>query len=781
MQKTSSPLFIPTLFWITGIVVTKLFSPPIILVFALATFTLLLTVVFVKFRISSILLLLFLMGILNSLIAWQKPAHHLSNILAKHPTIQQPIVGKITSEVIKKDNYYIFDLQLSSIANHSVSGKIKLSTNQDSLNYADEISTIASIRKISKVANPAGFDLQEYYGLKSISAGGFSKTIIEIVDNSSSNLGKTIIKIRKFIRARIEKRCGKNSGFIKAILIADRSNIDFERNILSNAGLSHLLAVSGLHVAIIALLIYSIINVVIRNRYLNRIITIIILISYAAICNFSPSVSRAVIMISLVLISKMLNRKTDLLNILSLSLILITAINPNQLFSTGLQMSFAAVLTLGLFIPKIKRFKLPDASPFISYTIRIINGIILIMISSFVLSLFLAPITILNFNQFNLNGVIANIVGIPIISLILSLSVVVIFLPEFNFLLELYQFSLDFILNLFFSWTKYVSNFPFNWKFLSVTISQVFALYILLIIIFHRKSKLSLCLISSLMFIFILCFNVNSDNFEITYFDCGLGDLFLIRNSFGETILIDTGPTNSTSKHFNNSALPYLKQQKINSLDYLIITHAHNDHYGGLKSVLAELKVKNIVVTDEFVSRKIWKYFQNDVISEQANLITITDTTTIFLTDFSMKILHPDKHFADNNINNMSIVTKIEFDSTSFLFMGDLEEEGEHYLIDNYAEHLPADVLKAGHHGSRTACSEEFIKLVNPEFVILPTSLHNRFGFPHRITLDKFKYLEDHLLITGKDGAIQIYPNKQNTYIKTIKSGKEFIIKKNPL
>ena len=778
MQKNLSPFLLPVILWISGIIFAKYCAISAYFLFGLICLSLLFSYFCIKARITFLLLLFFLLSALNFQQNNNTLPNHFSGIIDSYPHIQQPISGRIISEVKKKAQNNYFILSLSTINEHKVIGNIQLYTKQDSLRYGDTISTIAFINRISAASNPFGFDMKTYFASKQISAFGFTKTICTVQASDPHFLKKLIIDVRKYLRNRIAKRCGKYSGFIKAILIAERDDLSDERTILGNAGLSHLLAVSGLHVAIIALIIYAILNSLLPGRFISRIIAIFVLLFYAAICQFAPSVTRAVIMISLYFVSKLLSRKTDIINILSISLLLITIIQPNQLFSIGLQMSFAAVLTLALFIPRIPLIKLPESNQFLRSLISILNGTILIMLSSAVLSLFLAPLTIYYFNQFNLNGIFANIIGIPIISLILSLAIVVISVPDLWGILAIYQHSFHFILDIFYGWSNFTAKLILNWKFVSINLWQVFLIYILLCLIFHKRSKYYLRLISLIAIISIFWINPAGKRFIITYFDCGLGDLMLIESSSGANILIDSGPTDNEGGHFNNSALPYLKNKGISTLDYVIITHAHADHYGGLEAVIAELKINNILLTDEFMHRYIWSKYDSLLTCEQTNIITVTDTFSLKFDEFKLQILHPDKNYSSSNINNLSIVTKIEMDNYRFLFMGDAEVEAEEYLLENYPEFLKADVLKLGHHGSKTASCKKFIRAVDPQFGIICTAVENRFDFPHSVTMEKFGYLGDQLMVTGEEGAIQFMTIDDKIAVDCYKSGKQFIVEK---
>ena len=700
----------------------------------------------------------------------------------------QPINGRITSEVRKVKDSFRFTLEIDEIADVKVDGKINFSTRQTDLKYGDVVSMVAFIRKIAKNSNPSSFDYQEYLASKNIFASGYAKTIIKVIDSKKTFWKTIIINIRKFIRGRIENRFGANAGFIKAIVIGDKTELAEWRTTLNKAGLSHLLAVSGLHVGILYLIIFSLLKLFIRNRNIVRVSLIILLIIYGEICSWSPSVSRAVIMLSLYLVAKIIQRKPAPNNILAISLITITFIQPSQLFSVGLQLSFTAVFVLLNIVPRIRFIKLSkDEIEILSGTKKILNGILIIFVSSGILNIFLAPIIAYNFNQFNMNGIIGNLIGIPLISVLLPLSLLIIFLP---FGTIFYQNSFRLLMLCFDKWSGFSASLPMFSGFFSINSLQMVLIYLILFSIAFqlkketiKKTKKSkkkntlffLLLISASILLFISFGRKSSNNLKITFFDCGLGDLFLVETPDNESILIDSGPPDFTYQHFEKSAFPYLKNNGISTLDWVIITHAHNDHYGGLDFVLQELKIKNLVVTDEFQRRKIWKTFEDKIEQEKCKVFTICDTTHLPLKTVKFKILHPNLSFYNKNINNMSIVVRMDYSDFSVLFTGDLEKEGENYLLLCYPEFLDCDFLKIGHHGSKTSSSIEFIKAVTPEYGFISTSLKNSFSFPHEVTLEKYDFLGSNLFISGIDGALQIITDGKKAHFKTFLSNKEFV------
>ncbi len=778
MQK-NMPLVIPAILWIIGIIIARFTTIPVSYLMVVIPILLLLSFI-TKLKVISFCLVVILLGLFRYDIQSEFPKYHINTILETHSTITQPIEGRIINEVTPKDNNYTFILDLHKINNNKVKGRIKFYTRADSLNYGDIISTVATVRELPGSTNPASFDYKEFLDAKKIYGSGWAISPVIIKGNQTDIFNNTVINIRKYLRCRIEDKFGEHAGFVKAIIIAEKDEIDNKRSVMTKAGLSHLLAVSGLHVGLLTLIMLSILNSFIPKRDISRIIIMILLIIYAAICLWAPSITRAAIMIILFLLAKMLQRKPIANNILFTSLIITTAINPNQLFSVGLQMSYLAVFVLLNILPKFKFIKINKQDIVaMSKSKRIINGALILICTSFILNVFLAPLTAYNFHQFGFNGIAGNLLGIPLIGIILPLNLIIIFLPLS--IASIFQNSFKLVMFIFDKWTNFSAELPLHFDFIFISLIHLILLYLILsalILALKNSFKHRKWLYISVIFllsIFFLLGKQSSNKLIITFFDCGLGDLALIQTPKNKTILIDTGPPEKGVNSFTRSALPYLQKNGIKAIDHVLITHAHNDHYGGVFSVFENLEVKSIITTDEFQDRDVWSNLTSNIVAEQCSIFTISDTTHIHFDDIKIKIIHPDKSYKDNNINNMSIVVRLDHKDISVLFTGDLEHEGEEHLIRNYSEFLDCDILKVGHHGSKTASSPEFIKAVDPQYAIISTAKKNRFDFPHEITLQRFAFMGGNLMITGVDGACQIVSDGQSAKITTFVSNKNII------
>jgi len=777
----NAPLFLPTVFWIFGLIVGNYISPNP-LSFAVFSLLSLLLMFFRKIKFIALFAAIFFLAVFRISLSEITPANSIHNIISQNHHLIQPLHGGIISEVTEKKGVYHCVVRVDSITSKKVGGKILFSSRQKNLHYGDVISTVVDLKKIENSSNPASFDYAEYLKAKRIFASAYSKTLVKIVARRKNFFSALIIQIRKFLQKRIERRFGKYAGFVKAILIGDKSSLGEKRNLLTKAGLSHLLAVSGLHVGILSLIFFFLLKSFVPNRNLARLFLIFILIFYGAICQWSPSVSRAVIMISLYLIARNLQRQPSSNNILAVSLLIITSIRPSQIFSVGLQLSFIAVFVLLNIVPRFSFLKLKkDEIAILGFWKKLVNSLLVIFVSSFILNLFMFPVISFHFHQLNFNGLVGNLFGIPLMTLILPLTLLIVLLPDWNFLVSIYLSGFKFLMLLFGSWVNFASRLPMFNNFYYLNLLQVIFVFLILGFIFfgirnYKKIKFVLPVIGILILSLFLLGNKKRNNLKITFFDCGLGDLFLVETPSHKTIIIDSGPPDDTRKPFEKSALPYLQKNGISTVDWVIITHAHNDHYGGLDEIFKNLQVKNLVITDEFQQRRIWKHFLPEISDEKCKVVTVSDTTHLEFPLIKLKILHPDKSFSARKINNYSIVTRIDFDNFSILFTGDLEKGGEKYLLQNYLECLDCDVLKIGHHGSKTSSSQDFIDAVSPNFAFIPAPKKNRFNFPHLQTLKKFSYLGNRLFIEGEDGALQIETDGKTAHFHSFLSHRDFSV-----
>ena len=243
------------------------------------------------------------------------------------------------------------------------------------------------------------------------------------------------------------------------------------------------------------------------------------------------------------------------------------------------------------------------------------------------------------------------------------------------------------------------------------------------------------------------------NNLEVDFLDVGQGDAILIKSPYGQNILIDGGPDDRIIGELSSNLAFWDKK-----IDLVILTHPHDDHVAGLIDVIKRYKVEKILYTGVVHNSPNYLAFLELVKARKIPIIIIDKPKEIKLgEDCEMQIIYPQESFLGkhvSNLNNSSIVMKLVYGENKFLFTGDAESEVEQELLEKNID-LHADVLKAGHHGSDTSSSEEFLKAVSPEFVVMQVGDDNDFGHPSRRIIKRLERMDSKILRNDLDGAIK--------------------------
>lgn len=253
---------------------------------------------------------------------------------------------------------------------------------------------------------------------------------------------------------------------------------------------------------------------------------------------------------------------------------------------------------------------------------------------------------------------------------------------------------------------------------------------------------------------------------RVDFIDVGQGDSSLIRLPNQQTILIDGGPRSSSEK-----LISFLDKEGLETIDYLIATHPHEDHIGGLPDVLDKYKVKNVYLPERTANTKIFEKLLGKI--QENNLkINLASSGNIILDEdgILVEFLGPVKNTYENT-NDHSIVTKITYKDNSFLIMGDAEKISEGDILKN-GYNVKADVLRVGHHGSSTSSTKEFVEAVGANYYIISLGKDNSYGHPHREVVDilnrtgKSVYrtdLEGDISMVGDGNSIEVLSSKEDS------------------
>lgn len=239
--------------------------------------------------------------------------------------------------------------------------------------------------------------------------------------------------------------------------------------------------------------------------------------------------------------------------------------------------------------------------------------------------------------------------------------------------------------------------------------------------------------------------------FSVHYIDVGQGDSILIKSD-DKAVLIDAGERGNAE-----AITSYLKQQNVTKLDYVIATHPHSDHIGSMAEVLSSFPVSNIIMPKLSKSNtpttKTYENLLKTIKSQNINLIAAVPGEKYQIGKAEMTVLAP---LTDNDdLNNMSVVTRVVYGNNSFLFTGDAEVKSENRILESDAV-LRSDVLKLGHHGSSTSSGDKFMNAVNPKLAVISCGKDNDYGHPHKETLELLKERKISYLRTDEAGSIVV-------------------------
>jgi competence protein ComEC len=436
--------------------------------------------------------------------------------------------------------------------------------------------------------------------------------------------------------------------------------------------------------------------------------------------------------------------------------------NTNTLFDVGFQLSFAAVISIVYFYPRLESLikKIPKRFE----EIKGVDTVLKLFAVSLAAQLGTVPFTAYYFGRVSIISLVANIPVVPIsgINTFIGAAEIMIY-PMSPWIAKLYATVNDFFVWFLLGFVKQAASVPFAyveaWHFSGVFI---IGYYILVIGIFHLnlpRVRAYLFLIVLVLSNYILYSNVwclTHPKLTTTMIDVGQGDAILIEFPNGKRLLVDTGPLSQKFDAGERIVVPFLKRSDISKLDYLLITHPHSDHIGGAGSVLRLLRVDTCMMASLATG-----------IREVKNVLEIVETrhtgTKIVRVGNQIQIdpnarvyvLSPDSnHVAEKNLNNSSIVLKIVYGKTSLLLVGDAEIVAEQRIIPRYGAFLSSTILKAGHHGSITSTSEEFLNVVRPQTALISVGNHNKFRHPSPFTIWRMKSHSIKIKRTDKLGAI---------------------------
>ncbi len=630
--------------------------------------------------------------------------------------------------------------------------------NIQSLSAGERWQFRARLKRPSGFSNPGGFDYEKWLFTERITATGYIRTRKDEWLKQSKRLAKSpwwsINHLRQSIHQKIQTTIDdkSSSAVVSAMVVAIRSELDDKQwKLLQQTGTSHLIAISGLHIAVVAgfaflpiMLLWRVfprLNERVPVRIAGALAGVVFATLYAMLAGFTLPTQRALLMVIIAMLGMVSKRNFDTSKILAIALLAVLILDPLAAMTASFWLSFLAVSLILFFLKRQlqkPRFQIIKLQIF--------------------LSLAMLPLTLLYFNNASLTSPVANLLAIPWVSfLVVPISLLAVILMPISTSLSAILLNISaWAINILFEGLSILGRSPLS----EIQLAEIPASYLIIAflgIIFLLLPKgfpaRWLGLVALLPALTFSGDKPKQNEFNYTLLDVGQGMASVVQTR-NHVLIYDAGTKLSETFDIGKLVMvPFLKSKGLTQVDTMIISHEDMDHRGGAETVLKEVLVKNILSSDlsilpnhqlkACVSGHSWNW-----------------------DGVNFEILSPAKNINDKD-NNLSCVLRVSNEFHSLLLTGDIEKKVEVNLIDRIKEKLNSEVVTVPHHGSKTSSSEAFITAVSPKIGLISAGYRNRFGHPKVEVLQRYNKNGVRLFDTIKQGAIELNFPDSNKPITT--------------
>ena len=613
-------------------------------------------------------------------------------------------------------NNYKFDnekLSLTLDGNEDLIGTYYVKSDEELLYLKDNIKYGASLKINGKLEVPSNNTIPNTFNYKKylLNNGIRYRLVIDSIVVIDSNIG-VIYKIKNIINDRINKI--DNTGYMKAFILGIKDNIDDE--VYTNyhkIGITHLFALSGMHVGLLSGIILKILKKVsIIKKY---IIINIILVIYGFIVGYPSSIKRCILFFIFNSINKIFKLDISTFKILLLVILSLIIYEYKIIYDIGFIYS---ICTVGGIIL---------CNNYINHDNKLISSFRLSLVA-FIFSL---PISLSSFYEVNLLSIIYNMIFVPFVSIIVyPLSLLSFIIPSLSFIFSLSINILEMV-------SSYLSNIRLFSIYLDFNMVEIVIYYLVTIYMFYKNEyRLSILLI--LIVIIDIMIPYLDSNGYVYFFDVGQGDSSLVISPYRkDVILIDTG--GSSNYDVSSNYISFMKSIGIRSIDLLILSHGDSDHALEVDNIFKDINIKCLNTN------------LGDFNELEVNAMKLMDTCLYKPKNMVLKYLNYNVY---DNENDNSLLTYMKIYNTSILSLGDASSNVEDSLINKY-KLSNIDIFKLSHHGSKTSSSYYFLDRLNPNLVIISSGKNNKFKHPSKETIDTLNKLSIDYLNTQDVGTIE--------------------------
>lgn len=725
------------------------------------------------------------------------------------------LTGMVADEPLWREDSVVFPLRLQAIEDREgempASGKLRVTLYYEGqapeISYGREISVTGVITIPAGQRNPGGFDYRSFLETRGMSAAFHGNSTSLVTGDFSPSLSPLRLfalglkeKMQAVLRAQLPPAAG---NLLVAILFGERQALDpgVEEGV-RRSGVAHLMAVSGLHVGLLAAMLLLLFKRVGLMGWPACLLLILLLFSYTYLTGLKPSTLRAFIMIAMGAGALCLGRRKDLPTAVAVAALFTLIYNPLLLFHVGMQLSYAATIAILIFTEPLQRAiiqiiaRLPHyfhPSAWQDYG----AGLIAVTIAA---QLGILPLIAYYFKEISIVALPANILILPVMAILLGIGLFTalwgLVMPAVAALFSLAAYPLLAYILLLTGWMG-------SGEYAAITVFpprplEILIYYSVLLLVAWQggeirrySSILTACLkrwkmqmrpfhLLSALLIVALPFTwwglprYPEKELEVVFLDVGQGDAIFIRTPGGSNILLDSGGRPAFMDDLERPGrlvvVPYLEYRRVKKLDMVIVSHPHEDHYGGLLAVLERFPAGLLVTNAEEVETESYiRLLELADAKGIPRMIMQKGDNYLLEPSLELEVLAPPARLFKgtvSDVNNNSLVMRLIYREVSFLFTGDIEDAAANWLLREGMP-LKSTVLKVPHHGGYMPAFSPFLEAVGPEAAVIQVG-RNTFGHPHPETVAILEQETPEVYRNDQHGAVIIHTDGHTWRVNTL-------------